>query len=165
MPEIKSEMQTNAKSHTLLFPIIPLSLTAKKPKHSKYPKKILTVGDEVRKMRMDRGLTQQQVAKQLSVNKNFIYELELNKRKPSIYTLHKVHLFLGYIPKVLKINNATLQEKLFVYRIKNNLTYIKLAKQIGLDKSTLARFENAKIVKQETYERISNYINKNDVVL
>ena len=50
---------------------------------------------------MDRELTQHQVAKLIGVNKNFIYELELNKRKTIIFALHKEYSFLGYIPKVL----------------------------------------------------------------
>jgi len=66
-------MQTNDKSHTLLSPILPLRLSTKKPKDRKYPKETLTIGDEFRKVRLDRGSTQHEVAKQLNVNKNFIY--------------------------------------------------------------------------------------------
>jgi len=62
-------MQTNDKSYIPLSPILPLKLSAKKPKDRKYPKEVLTVGDEIRKARLDRNLTQKKVSKQLKVNK------------------------------------------------------------------------------------------------
>lgn len=111
-------------------------------------------------MRMDRKLTQHQVAETLNINKNFIYELELNKKKPTIYALHKVYLFLGYIPKNLRVDKTTLQGKLFTHRIINGFTYSKIAKQIGLDKSTIARFERNEKFKNETIKKIEDYLSK-----
>jgi len=151
-------MQTKDFSYRVLSPILPLSLSTKKPKNRKFPKEILTVGDELRKMRMDKNLTQHQVAKQLNVNKNFIYELELNKRKATIYALHKIYTFLGSIPKTLKIDKTTLQGKLFEHRIINGYTYKILAEKIGLDKSTLARIEKGKTCKAETYLIVEKYL-------
>ena len=147
--EKKSTMQTNDKSYIPLSPILPLKLSVKKPKDRKYPKEVLTVGDEIKKIRLDRNLTQKEVSKHLKVNKNFIYELELNKRKLTIFALHKAYLFLGYIPKILKIDENILQGKLFIYRIKKSLTYTKLSIQIDLDKSTLSNFEKGLRVKTE----------------
>ena len=156
----KSRMQTNDKSHTLLSPILPLRLSTKKPKDRKYPKETLTIGDEFRKVRLDRGSTQHEVAKQLNVNKNFIYELELNKRKLTIFALHKAYIFLGYIPKTLKIDENTLQGKLFIYRIKKNLTYSKLGELIKLDKSTLSNFVKGKNCNNDTYIKIKDLLKK-----
>lgn len=157
--EIKNEkvMQT----HHALSLILQLQLFVKKPKDSKkYPQEIITVGDEFKQARLERKLTQHQIAKQLNVNKNFVYELENNKRELTIFALHKVYLFLAYIPKNLKINKTTLQGKLYCYRIKNNLTYSNLAKQIKLDKSTLSNFEKGKICKTETLEMIKKFLQK-----
>lgn len=81
------------QTHHGLRPISPLKLTTSKPKPQNYPKEILTVGDEFREARLDKGLTQHEVAKQLNVNKNFVYELELGKRKLTIFALHKTYLF------------------------------------------------------------------------
>lgn len=61
-------MQTNDKLHTLLFPILPLRLSVEKPKYNrKYPKEIITVGDEFKQVRLDIKLTQIEVAKQLYI--------------------------------------------------------------------------------------------------
>ena len=152
-------MQTNDKTYTPLSPILPLKLSAKKPKDSKkYPKEILTVGDEFKEVRLNKNLTQLQVAKQLYVNKNFVYELENNKRELTIFALHKTCLFLGYITNTLKIDESSLQGKLFAHRIKKNLTYSKLGKLINLDKSTLSKFEKGKKCKVETVEKTKKFL-------
>ena len=92
------------------------------------------------------------------LTENFIYELELGKRKLTIYALHKVYKFLGHIPEILKINESTLEGKLFTCRITNGLTYSKLAKEVGLDKSTLIRVGKGLVIKPETKAKIENYL-------
>lgn len=124
----------------------------------RYPREVLTVGDEFRKERMDRGLTQHEVAEMIRVNHNFVYEMELGYHTNTIYALHKVYLFLGYIPKTLGIDETTLQGKLFVHRIRNGYTYAIIAKKIALDKSTLNRFEKGNQVKIQTSNLIIGYL-------
>ena len=142
----------------VLCPILPLQLTTQKPKNPNYPKQILTVGDEFRTARLDKELTQHIVAKILNVNKNFVGELELNQKTLSIFALHKAYSFLGHIHKTLNFDLNTLQGKLFAYGIKNNVTYSKLAKQIGLDKGTLIRVERSVSVKEETKIKIEKFL-------
>ncbi len=139
-------------------PILPLHLTSLKPKHFRYPKAIITVGDELRKVRMDRKLTQHQVAKMIKVNRNFVYEMELGHHTNTIFALHKVYLLFGFIPKTLKVNESTLRGKIFAHRIVNGLTYNSIANKIGVDKSTIARFERGKVIKKETEFKIKNYV-------
>lgn len=142
-----------------MSPILPIRLKTSKPKHLQYPKQILTVGNELRAVRLDRGLTQEQVAKQLCVNRNFVYECELNHRTNSIYALHNITKFLGYIPRTLKIDETTLQGKLRAYRIWTGKTFKQFADEIGLDKSTITRFEIGLVCKTESYEKIEKWIN------
>ena len=131
-----------------------MQLKLSKPKCLRYPTEITTVGDEFRTVRLDRGLTQHEVGEMLGVNRNFIYELELNQHQLTIYSLHKAYLFLDYIPEVLKIDESTMRGQLFAYRIRHGYTYTELAKKIGLDKSTLARFEKGGNIKIETRDKI-----------
>ena len=142
-----------------MSPKLPLELKSPKPKCSRYPKEILTVGDELRTVRLDRGFTQHQVAEMIGVNRNFIYEMELNHHTNTIFALHKTYLFLGYIPTTLKIDVSELRGKLFEHRIKNGFTFNALSKKIGLDKSTIARYEQGRKSKQETVNLIFNYLN------
>jgi len=141
-----------------LLPILPLNLTYPKPKHYKYPKDIVTVGDELRKTRMDRNLSQYAVAEMMGVNKNLVHEIELGKYGNTIYALHYVCIFLGYLPTTLNIDTTTLRGKLFAHRIVYGLTYTALAKKVGLDKSTLARFERGRMAKEETIVKIEQYL-------
>ena len=142
-----------------MYPISPVRLQTPKPKHFRYPSGIVTVGDELRSVRIDRGLTQHQVAEMIGVNRNFICEMELGHHTNTIYALHKVFLFLGYIPTTLNIDEKTLKGKLFAYRIKQGYTYNKMASLIGLDKSTIGRFEQGRKAKQESLVKIERYFN------
>jgi len=108
-------------------------------------------------VRLDRELTQHQVAKELGVNRNFVYECELNHRTNSIYALFNISKFLGYVPKTLNIDETTLQGKLFAHRIRNGHTYQSIAQKIGLDKSTVGRFEQGKKSSIESKQKIEKY--------
>lgn len=140
-----------------MSPILPITLKSEKPKHSRYPKEIITVGDELRSVRLDKGLTQHQVAEMIGVNRNFVYEMELGHHTNTIFALHKVYLFLGYIPTTLNISSE-LQGKLFEHRIKNGYTFNYLSEKIGLDKSTIARFEQDRKSKEGSIKKIKNYL-------
>ena len=146
-----------------MSPILPLNLKSAKPKSSQHPKQIITVGDELRSVRLERGLTQQQVAKMIDVNRNFVYEVELGHYTNTIYALHKLYFFLGYIPTTLRITSG-LRGKLLEHRIINGYTYNDVAQKIGLDKSTIARFERGENIKKENDDRISKYLLSNKLL-
>jgi len=107
---------------------------------------------------MDRGLTQHQVSKALEVNRNFVYEVELNRRTNTIYSMHKICTFLGYIPKTLNIDENTLQGKLIAYRIWTGQTYLQLGKEIDLEKSTIIRFVQNKKCKPKSVNKIIYFL-------
>ena len=100
----------------------------------------------------------------IKVNRNFVYEMELNHHTNTIYALHKVYLFLGYIPITLKIDTTNLRGQLFEHRIKHGFTFNALAKKIDLDKCTIARFERGRKAKDESIEKIKNYLNSQYVI-
>lgn len=141
-----------------MSPKLPLELKWPKPKCSGYPKEVLTVGDELRTVRLNRGLTQHQVAEIIDVNRNFVYEMELNHHTNTIFALHKVYMFLGYIPITLKVDSSDLRGKLFGHRIKKGFTFNTLSKIIGLDKSTISRFEKGRNIKKESENKIRVYL-------
>ena len=144
-----------------MSPILPLALTSHKPKHFRYPKEIKTVGDELRAARIDKGLTQSQVADLIGLNRKYIGEIELNHRCNTISSLHRIFLFLGYVPITLKIDNNSLRGKLFEYRIRNGLTYLQIATSVGLDKSTISRFERGRNTKRESTVIIQKFLESN----
>lgn len=85
-----------------------------------------------------------------------MYEVELGHHTNTIYALHKLYVFLGYIPKTLKIPFG-LRGKLFEHRIINGYTYNDVAQKIELDKGTISRFEQGKIITKDTQDKISSY--------
>lgn len=105
-------------------------------------------------------MIQHEVAQYMDVYPNLPNEIECGKASNTIYVLHKVYLFLGYIPITLKIDKNSLRGKLFVHRIRYGYTYNVIAQKIGLDKSTISRFEKEKVCKKETLIKITEYFNK-----
>ena len=63
-----------------------------------YPKQLRTVGDHLRKKRLELGLLQKQVAEQLGVDETTIYKWENHRSAPVIRVLPKIIQFLGYVP-------------------------------------------------------------------
>jgi DNA-binding XRE family transcriptional regulator len=65
-----------------------LSLNAPKPPHQKgYPLKIETLGDHLRKRRLDLGLLQKEVGSIIGVDETTIYNWENNRASPSLHAL------------------------------------------------------------------------------
>ena len=139
-------------------PKLPLQLKSSKPKCFRYPTEIRTIGDEVRKVRIDRSLTQWNADDMIGVHRGFFNELQNGHRENSIYVLHKATRFLGYVPIILNIDTTTVGGKLYSHRITHGYPLQHIAKQIGLDKSTLARFERGRIAKPESIDKIVTYL-------
>lgn len=68
-----------------------ITLTTPKPKPNGYPEKEKTIGDKIRKARMDRKLTQGELAKMLGVEVTTLRLWELNKCSPSTPSLQKIY--------------------------------------------------------------------------
>jgi len=59
-----------------------------------YPKEIITIGDQIRKTRLDRGLLQKDVAKLIGVTEDCITNWEKNRNKPQKKYYEQVYSFL-----------------------------------------------------------------------
>jgi len=73
------------------------TLTTCTPKRG-YPKQLNHLGDHLRKRRLDLGLTQQEVATQLGVNKDSIRNWEAGRNKVELRYYPLLFAFLGYNP-------------------------------------------------------------------
>lgn len=60
--------------------------------------RIETIGDRVRKRRLDLGLLQKEVADQLGVDLNTVHNWECNKTTPQLGFLPRVIRVIGYDP-------------------------------------------------------------------
>lgn len=70
--------------YELVLPFCHLTLKAKRPRNPAYPVELRTVGDHLRKRRLDLGLLQREVADQLQVDEASGYNWETNRTMPEI---------------------------------------------------------------------------------
>jgi site-specific DNA recombinase len=97
-----------------------------------------TIGDHIRRTRLSMKLLQKDVAERLGVKKTTIYTWEGNYAAPEAKYMPAIMNFLGYNPLPAATNWA---ERLVRHRITLGLTQQESARRIGVDQSTLARWE------------------------
>jgi transcriptional regulator with XRE-family HTH domain len=112
---------------------------AKKPLNSAYPKKLVTLGDHIRKKRLDLGLFQKDVAVTIGVNTCTITNWEKGHSEPKIRFIPRINEFLGY--KLPLPPPTTLGERIEQYRTLSGVSQKEMARRIGIDPGTLSRLE------------------------
>jgi transcriptional regulator with XRE-family HTH domain len=120
------------------LPFCSLKIKAKIPKSKKYPNEIKTLGDHLRKRRLDLGLLQKEVAEKIGVDKTTINNWERQRREPEIRFIARIIEFLGYDPIP---EPESFPEKLKAYRLRLGLSQRKLAAKLGIDPSTVQGWE------------------------
>jgi transcriptional regulator with XRE-family HTH domain len=120
------------------LPFCSLKLRTKKPSSDKYPKEINTLGDHLRKRRLDLGLPQREVADKIGVDETTVNNWERQRTEPEIRFIAPIIEFLGYDPLP---QPKSLPERLKTYRLKLGLSQKKLAIKLGIDPSTITRWE------------------------
>lgn len=139
---------------------MPFSLTVRKivnkPIFGLYPKKLESIGDHLRKKRLDLKLRQKDLIETLGVCQANILLWETNKTEPRANHIPKINNFLNYC---LTPQEPVLHfgHQLRLYRI-NILGYsiFELACKIGIDESTLNEIEKTSIIK---HAHVLNAIN------
>jgi transcriptional regulator with XRE-family HTH domain len=89
-----------------------------------------TVGDHLRKKRLDLKLLQRDVSKAMGVDTLTVCNYGNNLTNPGLYLLPKTYSFLGYNP--LQSNAKTPGEKIKQFRIQKGSSMRRLAKELGL---------------------------------
>ena len=121
------------------LPCCYLTLKAHKPHNRAYPRDLLTLGDHIRKRRLDLGLQQKHVAAVVNTTTSTVTNWEKNRTGARLRLLPGVFKFLGYCP--LRGSATRLAEKIKRYRIQKWVSLRKLAKELGSDPGTLAMWE------------------------
>jgi len=100
------------------------------------------IGDHLRKRRLDLGLLQKDVAATIGVDTCTITNWEKGRSEPELRFIPKIVNFLGYEPGGLK--PVTLGERIKWYRYMRGISQEELARQIGIDPTTLSRLERGR---------------------
>ena len=103
-----------------------------------YPENPFTIGEFLRKRRLDLGLRQKAVAKIIGCNQMTVVNWEKGHTQPRINHMAGVTRFLGFnpVPK-----GETLAQRIANHRRAHGITQQEFAEQLGIDPSTLARWE------------------------
>lgn len=102
------------------------------------PDELNTLGDHLRRRRLVLKLLQREVAEQIGVGKESIYNWEGGRSKPGIAYMPAIIRFLGYNPLPAAKGWA---ERLIQARTILGLSQQESATSIGVDQGTLARWE------------------------
>jgi transcriptional regulator with XRE-family HTH domain len=111
-----------------------------KPTDPSYPAELNTIGDHLRKRRLDLGLLQREVAKKIGVTTCTIQYWETNRVGPALRFRPRIAIFLGYdffrggAPELVA-------EKLRVHRERLGLSRKRFAAPLGIDPSNVAGWE------------------------
>jgi len=133
------------------LPFCHVSIKGDRPLPKAYPRELKTIGDHIRKKRLDLKLHQHEVAPLIGVNKTTIFNWERNYSSPELRHIPKAIEFLGYVPFK---EPDTLGEKIVYYRWLKGMTQKELARNIRVDPTTLASWERNEKQPQNTMLKI-----------
>ncbi|MHB8834816.1 MAG: helix-turn-helix transcriptional regulator [Candidatus Methylomirabilia bacterium] len=131
-----------SRTCTVVFPFCHLTLNSKKPLSNQYPTVLKTIGDQIRKRRLDLGLLQREVADRIGAMKDSVYLWEANRVAPTLPFLPKIIEFLGYCPFD---PDWTPGERLTWIRRYFGLSQEAMARRLRVDPGTLARWERGEM--------------------
>ena len=122
-----------------------------------YPRNPRTVGEHIKKRRMDLSLLQKDVANIIGVSEDCITYWENARSTPQIQFMPRIVKFLDYNP--VDADMKTLAGQIRNYRILNGLSHKKFGEMLGVDATTVGAWElGTSIPKKSTLERIRKYI-------
>ncbi len=106
-----------------------------------YPEQIVTLGDHLRAVRLKRGQHQKHVAEFIGVTVETTLNWEQNYSSPTTACFPKIIEYLGYCPVTEESWGATLGVRTRLHRIHRGLSIKEAAVEIGVDPTSLARWE------------------------
>ena len=120
------------------FPICQWRLSAPFPVPEGYPEAPSTLGEHVRRVRMDRGIEQKALARELGVTAGTLANWELRSTEPEVRHLPAVLHFLGFDPRP---EGVTLADRVRRQREGLGLSQRALADRLQVDPTTVSDVE------------------------
>ena len=125
--------------------------------HNGYPSVLLTIGDHIKSVRIERKLLQHEVADIIGVTCTTVVNWEANKTEPVISHMSAVTEFLGYC-LVEYVREGEAGQTLLNFRIQEGLNVKRITKKIGVDSRSISAFEEGKVKGKKTFEKIQEYL-------
>lgn len=121
-----------------VLPIGQIWIKVSKPKGFRYPLLPKTIGDHIRRRRIDLKLIQLELGQHIGVHGLSITNWELNRTTPELKHIPAIIAFLGCNPLPCP---TTLAERLVLHRRGRGWSQKRLADELDVDPTTLARWE------------------------
>ena len=140
------------------LPFLEVSLKAEKPIHLRSPEKLVTIGDHIKKRRIELGLTQQELASILGINESTLHNWEQSCAKPRGILIPRIVRFLeldGALWNLLTgypATTTTFREYLLKNRVDSSLTQNQLAHLIGVSVDTIRSWEKGRFTPTRGHE-------------
>lgn len=139
------------------LPCLRFERTYPRPDLQKYHKNPKTIGDHIRKRRMDLGLSQSKLGRIFSVSKDCVTNWENGRNTPHISFYPRIISFLEYNPFLG--DKTTLGNAIFAYRCENGMSAKSLGAAIGIRGCTVLAIEqNRCIPLKDTLRKIGSII-------
>lgn len=132
------------------FPFINVVISAEKPRTAGYPDHLETIGDHIRKRRLELGLLQREVAEIIGVPETTVQMWECYGYEPRIRNWPGIIFFLGCEPFPPP---TTMAEKVKAIRRRLGLTNRELAQRIQADPGAITRWEAGGAIRKEQHRR------------
>jgi len=120
-----------------------------KPLPIKAPVNPQTLGEHIRKRRIELRLFQKDLAAIFNVSEDCITYWENNRSEPQIQYYPPIFGFLGYCP--FEFDETTFRGRLKAYKWRNGLSNTKLGKLLDIHGSTILAWENGKSQPQQKH--------------
>ncbi|MGE0129490.1 MAG: helix-turn-helix domain-containing protein [Blastocatellales bacterium] len=124
-----------SRSCKVASPFCKLTLKGLRPLPPAYPKELNTLGDWIRKTRLDQGLFQEQVAQMLGVTEQSVTNWELHYNEPEALHIPRIIEFIGYCPYDPTTN---LIDRVETIRRAFGLTQEQFSRILKVDESSFA---------------------------
>ncbi len=118
-----------------------VTLGGQKPIPEGYPVNPTTLGDHIRKRRLDLGVTQRKVAAQIGSNVTSVRNWECNATTPALWFMPGIIRFLGY---KLQAPARTFGKQLKARQRERGISQEKLADLLRVDQGTVRRWERGR---------------------
>ncbi|WP_419788835.1 helix-turn-helix transcriptional regulator [Mucilaginibacter sp. X4EP1] len=134
------------------LPFYQYQKTVVRPYKKGYPITPQTLGEHIKKVRMDKGLLQKEIAAMINVSEDTITYWENGRFVPQVQYYPVIISFIGYYP--FSHETESMAGKLKQVRYCNGLNITKCAKLLAIDIATVKRYEAGYLIKNATIRTV-----------
>ena len=137
------------------MPCLPVTLKALKPQQSDFEPQ--TLGEHIRKRRLQLGLTQKAAGELLGINSWTVLNWEKGKTEPPVESIAVIIGFLEYDPFP---EPKSLSDRLLAARRVKGWTIKEAAQRLGVDEATWGQWEKTGIPWKRHQARVAAFLRK-----